>query len=111
MGLAHLANMSYIPYPFSIPTPCGSDSETQDDRFLLSQPRERQMPATGVRQMPEPGRSQMPALGESQGPATVESQALISGESQMPHDGDFMTLGPDQSPPDSPHDMLSDDDQ
>jgi hypothetical protein len=30
----------------------------------------------------------------------------------MPHEGGFATLGPDQSPPDSPHDMLlSDDDQ
>jgi hypothetical protein len=57
----HWANMGYYPYPFTGPTPCGSDSETQDGRFSLSQLGEMQMPATGVRQMP--------GLGESQGPA------------------------------------------
>jgi len=29
----HWANMGYYPYPFTGPTPCGSDSETQDGRF------------------------------------------------------------------------------
>jgi hypothetical protein len=29
----------------------------------------------------------------------------------MPHKGDFTMLGLDQSPPDSPHDILSNDDQ
>jgi hypothetical protein len=29
----------------------------------------------------------------------------------MPHEGDFAMLGPDQLAPDSPQDMLSDDDQ
>jgi len=45
----------------------------------------------------------MPLSGESQGPDL--------GESQMPHEGDFAMLGPNQSPPDRLHDMLSDDDQ
>jgi hypothetical protein len=33
------------------------------------------------------------------------------GGSQMPHEGDVAMLGPDQLAPDSPQDMLSDDDQ
>jgi hypothetical protein len=75
------ANMPYTPYPWSEPAPCGSNSETQDDRFPLLQPGERQMPATGVRQMPAPGRSQMPTLGESQAPISRESQVPLYGES------------------------------
>jgi hypothetical protein len=49
--------------------------------------------------------------GESQEAISRESQVLLSGESQTPHVGDFAMLGPNQSPLDSPHDMLSDDDQ
>jgi len=45
----HWANMPYFPYTYTGPTPCGFDSETQDDRFSLPQPGERQMSATGVR--------------------------------------------------------------
>jgi hypothetical protein len=75
------ANMSYIPYPFSIPVPCGFDSETHDDRFPLPQLGERQMPATKVRQMSAPGWNQMLAPGENQGQAPEESQAPISRES------------------------------
>jgi hypothetical protein len=57
----------------------------------------------------------MPTPGESQGPEPRGSQALISGvthvplaresqgsnleESQMPHEGDFTMLGPDQLAP------------
>jgi hypothetical protein len=37
----HWANMPYFSYPYTGPTPCGPDSETQDDRFLLPQPGER----------------------------------------------------------------------
>jgi len=69
------------------------------------------MPALGRSQMPAPGESQAPILGESQVPLSRESQALDLGDNQMPHEGDFAMLGPDQSPLDSPHDMLSDDDQ
>jgi hypothetical protein len=50
----HWANMSYFPYTYTGPTPCGPDSETQDDRFRLSEPGEMQMPATGLRQMLTP---------------------------------------------------------
>jgi hypothetical protein len=67
------ANMSYTMYPWSGPTPCGSDSETQDDRFSLPQSRERQMLAIRMRHMT--------ALGESQAPISGESRAPISGES------------------------------
>jgi hypothetical protein len=48
-SIPHWANSVYYPYPFIGPTPCGPDSETQDDRFPLSQPREIQMPAAGLR--------------------------------------------------------------
>jgi hypothetical protein len=61
----HWANMGYYPYPFTPPRPCRSDSETQDDRFPLSQPREMQMPATGLRQMPAPTKRHGPVPGES----------------------------------------------
>jgi hypothetical protein len=44
--------VSYWPFPYNRPMPCGSDSETQDDSFLLPQPTERQMPALVERQMP-----------------------------------------------------------
>jgi hypothetical protein len=110
----HWANMLYFPYTYTGPTPCGSDRETQDDRFSLPQPGERQMPATGVRQMPTLGESQGSELGGSQAPISGETQVPLSGEShgsdlgesQMPHVGDFVMLAPD-----SPEDMLSDDDQ
>jgi hypothetical protein len=45
----------------------------------------------------------VPLLDDSQGPDL--------GESQMPHEGDFAMLCPDQLAPDSPQDMLSNDNQ
>lgn len=69
-------SMSYFLYTYIGPTPCGSDIETQDDRFPLPQPGERQMSVTGVRQML--------ALGESQGLEPGGSHAPISGETQVP---------------------------
>jgi hypothetical protein len=87
--------MSYFPYTYTGPTPCGPNSETQDDRFPLSQPREMQMPATGLRQMPALAERQGPAPGESQVPVYGESQVhlseshvLLSGESQVPDMGE-----------------------
>lgn len=115
----HWANMLCFPYLYTGPTLCGSDSETQDDRFPLLQPGERQMPGMGLRQMPATGESrgpvpegsQAPISRESQVPLAGESQGPDLGESQMPHEGDFGMLGPDQLAPDSLQDMLSDDDQ
>jgi hypothetical protein len=106
--------MSYFPYPYTGPTLCGSDSETQDDRFSLLQPGERQMPGMGVKQMSAPGESQGQAPEGSQAPISRESQVSLARESQgpdlrecqMPHEGDFGMLGPDQLAPDSPQDML-----
>jgi hypothetical protein len=57
------------------------------------------------------GESQVPVHGESQVPLSSQSQVLDMGESQMPHEGDVAMLGLDQLAPDSPQDMLSDDDQ
>jgi hypothetical protein len=121
----HWSHMMYFSHQYTRPAPCGFDSETQDDRFPLPQTAEIQMPATGLRQMlasgasqgPGPGESQVPLSGESQVPISGESQMPLSGESQMPnlgrqisHEGDVAMLGPDQLAPDSPQDMLSDDD-
>jgi hypothetical protein len=44
-------------------------------------------------------------------PLVGESEEPDLGESQMPHEGDFGMLGLNQLAPDSPQDMLSDDDQ
>jgi hypothetical protein len=63
----------YFPYPYTGPTPCESDSETQDDRFLLPQTREMQMPAMGLRQMSAPAAMQGPAMGLRQMPASAAS--------------------------------------
>jgi hypothetical protein len=106
----------YFPYTYTGPMPCGSDSETQDDRFPLSQTREMQMPTVGLgqmsaqaamhgqimglRQMPAsaasqglgPGESQVPLSEESQGPISGESQVPLSGESQMPDLGGSQIL-------------------
>jgi hypothetical protein len=79
--------MSYFLYTYTGPTPCGPDSETQDDRFPLSQPGEMQMPAPAERQGPAPGESQVPLSGES--------QMLDMGESQMPHEEDVAMFGLD----------------
>jgi hypothetical protein len=81
--------------------------------------RLRQMPASAVSQGLGPGESQVPLSGESQVPISGESQLPLSGESQMPnlggsqipHEGDVAMLGPNQLAPDSPQDMLSNDDQ
>jgi hypothetical protein len=42
----------YFLYTYIALAPCNPDSETQDDRFLLSQTGEMQMPAVGLGQMP-----------------------------------------------------------
>jgi hypothetical protein len=42
----------YFPYTYSVPSTCNPDSETQDDRFPLSQTGEMQMPAVGFGQIP-----------------------------------------------------------
>jgi hypothetical protein len=55
----------YYPYPLSPPMPVNPDSETQDDRFLLSQPGEMPMPAMRLGQMSAPAGGQGPAPGES----------------------------------------------
>jgi hypothetical protein len=84
----HWANMSYFPYTYIGPTTCGPNSETQDDRFPLSQPREMQMPATGLRQMPAPVERQGPAPRESHVSLSGESHVSLSGESQVPDMGE-----------------------
>jgi hypothetical protein len=73
---------SYFSYPYSTgPMPCGSDSETQDDRFPLPQTGEMQMPAMGLGQSQIMGLRQMPASAASQGLGPGESQVPLSGES------------------------------
>jgi hypothetical protein len=69
------------------------------------------MPASGESQGLVPRGSQAPISGESQVSLAGESQGPDLRESQMPHEGDFAMLGPDQLAPNSPQDMLSDDDQ
>jgi len=49
--------------------------------------------------------------GESQVLLSGESQVPDMGESQMPHEGDVQMSDHDQLAPNSPQDMLSDDDQ
>jgi hypothetical protein len=44
-------------------------------------------------------------------PVSGESQMPNLGGSQIPYEGDVAMLGPDQLAPDSPQDMVSDDDQ
>jgi hypothetical protein len=106
----------YFPYTYTGPMPCGSDSETQDDRFPLPQTGEMQMPAVGLGQMPAQammqgqimglrqrpasaasqglghGESQVPLFGESQGPISGEIQVSLSGGSQMPDLGGSQIL-------------------
>jgi hypothetical protein len=53
----------------------------------------------------------VPLSGESQVPLSGESQMPDLGGSQIPHKGDVAMLGPDHLAPDSPQDMLSDDDE
>jgi hypothetical protein len=71
----------YYPYPLTPPMPVNPDSETQDDRFPLSQPGEMPMPAMRLGQMSAPAGGQGPAPGESQVPVYGQSQLLLSGES------------------------------
>jgi hypothetical protein len=54
---SHWANMPYNLFPWYVPAPCGSNSETQDYGLPLNQPCERQMLASGESQMPAPGES------------------------------------------------------
>jgi hypothetical protein len=107
----HWANSVYYPYPFTGPTPCGPDSETQDDRFPLSQPGEMQMLAPAESQGLAPRESQVLVYGGSQVQLSGESQVPDMGESQMPHKGDVAMLDLVQLAPDSPQDMLSGDNQ
>jgi hypothetical protein len=134
---SHLYNVGYYQYPFTGPRLCGSDSETQDDRFPMPQSGEMQMPVAGLgpllalavaeRHGPGPGESQVPVsresqvpvYGESQVPHSGESQVSLlgesqvpdTGESQMPHEGDDAMLDLEQLALDSPQDMILDDDQ
>jgi hypothetical protein len=79
----------------------------------------RQMPASAASQGLRPGESPAPLSGQSQVPISGESQVPLSDKSQMSdlggsqilHEGDVAMLGTDQLAPDSPQDMLSDDDQ
>jgi hypothetical protein len=59
---SHLYNVGYYQYPFTRPRLCGSDSETQDNRFPLPQSGEMQMPAAGM------GPLLTPAVAERNGP-------------------------------------------
>jgi hypothetical protein len=61
--------------------------------------------------MPALGDKHMLDLGESQVLISREGQGSDLGKSQMPHEGDFAMLGLAQSPPDSPQDMHSKEDQ
>jgi hypothetical protein len=87
---------SYFPFTYTTPKPCNPDSETQDDRFLLSQTSEMQISAVGLGQMPAQavmqgqmmGLRQMPASAAGQGSGPGESQVPISGESQVPISGE-----------------------
>jgi len=72
-GLGQHGYVPYFPYPYTRPTPCGSDSETQDDRFPLTQTGEIQMQGMGLRQMLTSAASQGPAIGLRQLPAPTRS--------------------------------------
>jgi hypothetical protein len=86
----------YFSYTYTTPMTCKPDSETQDDRFPLSQTEEMQMPTVGLGQMPAQaamqgqimGLRQMPASAASQGPRPEESQVPLSWESQVPLPGE-----------------------
>jgi len=95
----------YFPYTYTPPTPCNPDSETQDDRVLLSQTGEMQMPDVGLGQIPANlamqgqimGLRQMPASAASQGPGPGESQVPLSGERQVPLSGESQVPLADES--------------
>jgi hypothetical protein len=77
----HWANMGYYPYPFTGPTPCGPDSETQDDRFPLSQPGGDADADYGVGTDAGTGREPGPsAKGETSAGLWGESGAAFWGE-------------------------------
>jgi len=65
----------YFPYTYTAPMTCNPDSETQDDRFPLSQTEEMQMPTVGLGQMPAQAAMQGQIMGLRQMPASVASQA------------------------------------
>jgi hypothetical protein len=134
-GMGPQGYAPYFSFTYSVPMTCNPDSETQDDRFPLSQTGKMQMLAAGSGQIPAQAvmqgqimeARQMPASAASQGPGHVESQMPLSGEGQVPlsgeshmpdlggsqstHEEDVAMLGTDQLAPDSPQDMDSDDDQ
>jgi len=66
----------YFSYTYTGPMPCGSDSETQDDRFPLPQTGEMQMSAVGLGQMPAQAATQGQIMGLRQRLASVASQGL-----------------------------------
>jgi hypothetical protein len=82
----------YFPYTYNEPMPCGSDSETQDDRFPLLQTGEMQMSAVGLGQMPAQAAMQGQIMGLRQMPASTASQGLGPGESQVPLSGESQVL-------------------
>jgi hypothetical protein len=51
-GMGPQGYATYFPYTYSVPSTCNPDSETQDDRFPLSQTGEIQMPAVGLGKIP-----------------------------------------------------------
>jgi hypothetical protein len=51
-GMGPYGYTPYFPYTYTPPTPCNPDSETQDDRVLLSQTGEMQMPDVGLGPIP-----------------------------------------------------------
>jgi hypothetical protein len=51
-GMGPHGYASYFPYTYTGPMTCNPDSETQDDRFPLSQTGEMQMPAVGLGHVP-----------------------------------------------------------
>jgi hypothetical protein len=64
---SHLYNVGYYQYPFTGPRLCGSDSETQDDRFPLPQLGEIQMPAEGMGLLLTPAVAKRQARGPGAG--------------------------------------------
>jgi hypothetical protein len=65
----------YFPFTYTGPMPCGSDSETQYDRFPLPQTGEILMLFVGLGQMPEQAAMQGQIMGLRQMPALATSQA------------------------------------
>jgi hypothetical protein len=80
-GMGPHGYVPYFPYTYTAPPPCNPDSETQDDRFLLSQTGEMQMPAMGLGQTPAQAAMQRQMMGLRQMPASAAGQGPGPGES------------------------------